>query len=76
MLQDLAKELGIPSWIVDLRHRAAHGSSCPSLPLLREAAEFCLKWLYVSKTESLISQKYVLVTLRYLRLLERILGER
>ncbi|XP_065221343.1 uncharacterized protein LOC135846278 [Planococcus citri] len=45
-LQDVAKELGIPAWIVDLRHKAAHNASCLSLTSLREATDFCLKWLY------------------------------
>lgn len=40
----LAEEVGIPEWMVDLRHEAAH-SSLPSLNILREAADFALEWL-------------------------------
>lgn len=43
----LASRMGVPAWIVDLRHEATH-DSLPSLTELRAAADWCLQWL---KTE-------------------------
>lgn len=43
----VASRLGVPSWIVDLRHAATH-DNLPSLAELRAAANWCLQWL---KTE-------------------------
>ncbi|TPX33001.1 hypothetical protein SmJEL517_g03987 [Synchytrium microbalum] len=40
----VADSLGIPLWIVDLRHAATH-ESLPSLSLLRAAAQQALRWL-------------------------------
>lgn len=40
-------QVGLPLWIVDLRHEATH-RSFPSLELLRTAADFALNFLKVS----------------------------
>lgn len=40
----LAGELGVPEWIVNLRHDATHGN-LPSMDLLKTAADWCIKWL-------------------------------
>lgn len=44
-LYKAAKNLGVPDWIVDLRHDTAHGSSLPGIELFREATLICLDWL-------------------------------
>lgn len=38
--------MGVPEWIVELRHNATHGS-LPSLSMLRSAAQWALQWLKV-----------------------------
>ncbi|KAL3883440.1 hypothetical protein ACJMK2_029703 [Sinanodonta woodiana] len=43
----LAAEIGVPEWIVELRHDATHGA-LPSMPVLRAGARWALNWL---KTE-------------------------
>lgn len=40
-----AKQLGVPEWIIDLRHDTAHNNSLPTLELLREATSVALEWL-------------------------------
>lgn len=40
----VASRLGVPAWIVDIRHSASH-DSLPSLAELRAAAHWCLQWL-------------------------------
>lgn len=40
----LAQRIGIPLWIVDLRHESTH-NQLPSLPVLRFAAQHLLAWL-------------------------------
>ncbi|CAK1581123.1 unnamed protein product [Parnassius mnemosyne] len=44
-LYKAAKNLGVPDWIVDLRHDTAHGNTLPSIELLREATLISLDWL-------------------------------
>ncbi|XP_030020143.2 uncharacterized protein LOC115440114 [Manduca sexta] len=44
-LYNAAKYLGIPDWIVDLRHDTAHGNNLPTLELFREATLFGFDWL-------------------------------
>ena len=39
--------LGIPEWILDLRHESCHGTT-PPLSLLRKASIICLAWLKVN----------------------------
>lgn len=39
-----AAELGLPAWLVDLRHDATHGA-LPGLPILRRACQTALQWL-------------------------------
>ncbi|KAG2023139.1 LAS1 [Coprinopsis cinerea AmutBmut pab1-1] len=43
-IASIAKQLGLPSWLVELRHAATH-EELPSLPVLREAARQSLSWL-------------------------------
>ncbi|KAG6585115.1 Ribosomal biogenesis protein LAS1L [Phytophthora cinnamomi] len=40
----LAQRIGIPLWVVDLRHESTH-NQLPSLPVLRFAAQHLLAWL-------------------------------
>ncbi|GMF26932.1 unnamed protein product [Phytophthora fragariaefolia] len=40
----LAQRIGIPLWVVDLRHESTH-NQLPSLPVLRFAAKHLLAWL-------------------------------
>ncbi|KAJ0175181.1 hypothetical protein K1T71_009322 [Dendrolimus kikuchii] len=44
-LYQAAKNLGVPDWIIDLRHDTAHSSHLPSLQLLRDATLIGLDWL-------------------------------
>lgn len=41
-----AKELGLQSFVVDLRHICAHGQVLPPLKVLRNTAEYCILWLH------------------------------
>lgn len=41
-----AKELGLESFVVDLRHMCAHGQVLPPLQVLRNTAEYCIVWLH------------------------------
>jgi hypothetical protein len=41
----IAERLGLPGWIVELRHDATH-KQLPSLSVLRAAGEFLLEWYY------------------------------
>ncbi|KAF8139882.1 Las1-like-domain-containing protein [Boletus edulis] len=41
----IATQLGLPSWLVELRHAATH-EDLPSLELLREACSESLSWLF------------------------------
>lgn len=41
-----AKNLGIDSFMVDLRHLCAHGQVMPTLEVFRRSADYCLKWLH------------------------------
>lgn len=47
-LFQIAKQLNIPEWIVNLRHDTAHGYELPSIGLLRIAINILLTWLHVS----------------------------
>ncbi|CAH0480830.1 unnamed protein product [Peronospora belbahrii] len=47
----LAQRIGIPLWIVDLRHESTH-NQLPSLPVLRFAACHLLSWLKVNYWEA------------------------
>ncbi|XP_075979896.1 uncharacterized protein LOC142979030 [Anticarsia gemmatalis] len=44
-LYQAAKKLGVPDWIVDLRHDTAHSNNLPCITLLREACSISLQWL-------------------------------
>ncbi|XP_055685791.1 uncharacterized protein LOC129791590 [Lutzomyia longipalpis] len=41
----VAKDLGLASFVVDLRHLCSHGQSMPSLKIFRQTFTYCLKWL-------------------------------
>ncbi|KAG5653504.1 hypothetical protein H0H81_012714 [Sphagnurus paluster] len=43
-ISSIAQQLGLPSWLVELRHAATH-EDLPSLDLLREAARVSMVWL-------------------------------
>ncbi|KAK2582080.1 hypothetical protein KPH14_002783 [Odynerus spinipes] len=45
-LFQIAKQLNIPEWIVNLRHDAAHGHELPSIDVLRIAINVLLTWLH------------------------------
>ncbi|XP_076163802.1 uncharacterized protein LOC143144852 isoform X2 [Ptiloglossa arizonensis] len=45
-LFQIAKQLNIPEWIVNLRHDTAHGYELPSIGLLRIAINILLTWLH------------------------------
>ncbi|CAG9790873.1 unnamed protein product [Diatraea saccharalis] len=44
-LYQAARNLGVPDWIIDLRHDTAHSNNLPSIELLREATQIGLDWL-------------------------------
>lgn len=44
-LYQAARSLGVPDWIIDLRHDTAHSNNLPSIELLREASHIGLDWL-------------------------------
>ncbi|KAJ1310142.1 hypothetical protein OPQ81_006887 [Rhizoctonia solani] len=43
-IYSLAAQIGLPSWIVELRHRSTH-EDLPSIEVLREATHQSMKWL-------------------------------
>ena len=43
-VQSIADDIGLPDWLVDLRHEATH-AALPSLEVLRKGCEFSLGWL-------------------------------
>ena len=45
-VESLARGMGIPSWLVDLRHEAAHAPLPPTLHALRVAVSWLLDWLF------------------------------
>ncbi|KAE8899424.1 hypothetical protein PF005_g6942 [Phytophthora fragariae] len=47
----LAQRIGIPLWVVDLRHESTH-NQLPSLPVLRFAAKHLLAWLRANYWEA------------------------
>ncbi|XP_036342502.1 uncharacterized protein LOC118751797, partial [Rhagoletis pomonella] len=44
-MYDTARMLGLPSFVVDLRHICAHGQVLPPLDVLRNSVVNCLTWL-------------------------------
>ncbi|KAH8378785.1 hypothetical protein KR009_001368 [Drosophila setifemur] len=44
-MYETAKELGLQSFIVDLRHLCAHGQELPPVEVLRNTSRHCLEWL-------------------------------
>ena len=59
-LFQIAKQLKIPEWIVNLRHDAAHGQELPSVDVLRIASIILLTWLHVSICNSFLLKKKLL----------------
>lgn len=43
-ISSIAAQIGLPAWLVELRHAATH-EDLPSLELLRDGAKECLSWL-------------------------------
>ena len=54
-VQSIADEIGLPDWLVDLRHEATH-ASLPSLEVLRAGCRFSLSWLRDCYWESQIAE--------------------
>ena len=54
-VQSIADEIGLPDWLVDLRHEATH-ASLPSLEVLRAGCRFALDWLRERYWESQIAE--------------------
>ena len=54
-VQSIADEIGIPDWLVDLRHEATH-AHLPSLEVLRVGFKFALDWLRDNYWESQITE--------------------
>ena len=54
-VQSIADEIGLPDWLVDLRHEATH-ASLPSLEVLRAGCRFALNWLRNRYWESQIAE--------------------
>lgn len=51
-----AKELGIHSFIVDVRHLCSHGPSLPALETLQLCAASCMKWLRIFYWDNLLKE--------------------
>ena len=54
-VQSIADEIGLPDWLVDLRHEATH-ANLPSLEVLEAGHKFALDWLQVHYWESQIAE--------------------
>lgn len=46
-LLKVAKLVKLPTWIINIRHQAAHGHELPSIAVLRIAINILLHWLHV-----------------------------
>lgn len=44
-MYNTAKELGLETFLVDIRHLCAHGHEMPTLDVFRNTSQYCLKWL-------------------------------
>uniref|UniRef100_A0A336MF18 CSON000195 protein n=1 Tax=Culicoides sonorensis TaxID=179676 RepID=A0A336MF18_CULSO len=44
-MYSIANQLGIESFLVDLRHLCSHGKDSPSLDVFRRSANYCMNWL-------------------------------
>lgn len=66
----IAENLGLPGWIVELRHEATHGSTLPSLSVLRAAATYLLGW-YTDHYWTPQAQELGAVTMQCLRPLQK-----
>ncbi|KAH8322441.1 hypothetical protein KR067_010274 [Drosophila pandora] len=58
-MYETAKELGLQSFIVDLRHLCSHGQELPPATVLRNTSKHCLEWLrtyyWLPHKESLVN---------------------
>lgn len=45
-MYNIAKELGLESVLVDLRHTCSHGQVIPSIDVYRRTAKYCMNWLH------------------------------
>lgn len=45
-MYDTALQLGLPTFVVDLRHLCAHGQLLPPLEVLQSTTEYCVDWLH------------------------------
>ncbi|CAH0687837.1 unnamed protein product [Spodoptera exigua] len=52
-LYQAARTLGVPDWVVDLRHDTAHSNTLPPLKLLREGCLISLQWLQLNYWDKL-----------------------
>lgn len=51
-----AKELGIHSFIVDIRHLCSHSAALPSLDVFAACSEACYKWLRIFFWDNLLKE--------------------
>lgn len=51
-----AKQLGINSFVVDVRHLCSHGAALPALETLQLCAESCKKWLRLFYWDNLLEE--------------------
>lgn len=65
-LFQIAKQLNIPEWIVNLRHDAAHGHELPSIDVLRIAINLLLTWLHVCFVISISFFLYLIIIYNYI----------
>lgn len=52
-LYQAARTLGVPDWVVDLRHDTAHSNTLPPLKLLRDGCAISLHWLQLNYWDKL-----------------------
>lgn len=52
-LYQAARTLGVPDWVVDLRHDTAHSNTLPPLKLLRDGCLVSLQWLLLNYWDKL-----------------------
>ena len=62
-VESLARNLGIPSWIVDIRHEATHSPRLPPLHVLRLASQFMLEYFrngyWTNQLHACVSQLHI-----------------
>jgi ribosomal biogenesis protein LAS1 len=45
-IANAVQTMGLPRWVVDIRHEATHGQM-PPMEMLRKAVDVCHRWLWV-----------------------------